>query len=105
MSSRFPIGVPTRYSPGTSVLSVLDRKSTRLNSSHGYISYAVFCLKKKKKEDATPSSWFDERTAHPVQLRVYAHRLAPSPIGRDTISANASEPLPCDARASSSVHC
>src|SRR2546422_8432689 len=27
-----------------------DRKSTRLNSSHGYISYAVFCLKKKKKE-------------------------------------------------------
>src|SRR2546422_11769399 len=28
----------------------LDRKSTRLNSSHGYISYAVFCLKKKKSE-------------------------------------------------------
>src|SRR5687768_17723034 len=30
-----------------------DRKSTRLNSSHGYISYAVFCLKKKKQK---PSS-------------------------------------------------
>src|SRR2546429_7250871 len=28
---------------------IRDRKSTRLNSSHGYISYAVFCLKKKKK--------------------------------------------------------
>src|SRR5687768_17775002 len=28
--------------------TLLDRKSTRLNSSHGYISYAVFCLKKKK---------------------------------------------------------
>src|SRR2546422_6306192 len=28
--------------------SKIDRKSTRLNSSHGYISYAVFCLKKKK---------------------------------------------------------
>src|SRR2546422_6836815 len=28
-----------------------DRKSTRLNSSHGYISYAVFCLKKKKLND------------------------------------------------------
>src|SRR5687768_17961721 len=28
-----------------------DRKSTRLNSSHGYISYAVFCLKKKKKKN------------------------------------------------------
>src|SRR2546422_7384800 len=27
-----------------------DRKSTRLNSSHGYISYAVFCLKKKNRE-------------------------------------------------------
>src|SRR5687768_17710313 len=30
-----------------------DRKSTRLNSSHGYISYAVFCLKKKKKKKKT----------------------------------------------------
>src|SRR2546422_4743666 len=40
-------------SPGAIVKSTLlpwnpDRKSTRLNSSHGYISYAVFCLKKKK---------------------------------------------------------
>src|SRR2546422_4855623 len=36
-----------------------DRKSTRLNSSHGYISYAVFCLKKKKTAKPTlaaPSS-------------------------------------------------
>src|SRR5687768_18029935 len=31
-----------------------DRKSTRLNSSHGYISYAVFCLKKKKTKDKIP---------------------------------------------------
>src|SRR2546422_1986774 len=30
-------------------LQTEDRKSTRLNSSHGYISYAVFCLKKKKR--------------------------------------------------------
>src|SRR2546422_8200552 len=30
-----------------------DRKSTRLNSSHGYISYAVFCLKKKKRKRQT----------------------------------------------------
>src|SRR3989449_4974620 len=29
--------------------TAIDRKSTRLNSSHGYISYAVFCLKKKKR--------------------------------------------------------
>src|SRR3712207_7889532 len=32
------------------VLTPLDRKSTRLNSSHANISYAVFCLKKKKKK-------------------------------------------------------
>src|SRR2546429_779326 len=30
--------------------AIKDRKSTRLNSSHGYISYAVFCLKKKKNK-------------------------------------------------------
>src|SRR2546422_6883114 len=33
---------------GQIVEALADRKSTRLNSSHGYISYAVFCLKKKK---------------------------------------------------------
>src|SRR2546422_5354963 len=33
---------------GEIVMGPTDRKSTRLNSSHGYISYAVFCLKKKK---------------------------------------------------------
>src|SRR2546422_1500186 len=33
-----------------------DRKSTRLNSSHGYISYAVFCLKKKKKNKTSKHS-------------------------------------------------
>src|SRR3712207_8692623 len=33
---------------------VVDRKSTRLNSSHANISYAVFCLKKKKKTTITP---------------------------------------------------
>src|SRR2546422_5503986 len=32
-----------------------DRKSTRLNSSHGYISYAVFCLKKKTNGDESDS--------------------------------------------------
>src|SRR6266436_7224068 len=37
---------PERSTPRAS----RDRKSTRLNSSHGYISYAVFCLKKKKKK-------------------------------------------------------
>src|SRR5687768_17803966 len=36
-----------------------DRKSTRLNSSHGYISYAVFCLKKKKKKKQRPQQQHD----------------------------------------------
>src|SRR2546429_4829597 len=40
-----PIGVGARLLIQT---PSEDRKSTRLNSSHGYISYAVFCLKKKK---------------------------------------------------------
>src|SRR2546422_11128536 len=35
---------------GDSWTPATDRKSTRLNSSHGYISYAVFCLKKKKNQ-------------------------------------------------------
>src|SRR2546429_3901066 len=39
-----------------------DRKSTRLNSSHGYISYAVFCLKKKKTN-----------TNNDTILRIYRH--------------------------------
>src|SRR3712207_8301794 len=38
-----------KYSQLTVVDKVKDRKSTRLNSSHANISYAVFCLKKKKK--------------------------------------------------------
>src|SRR5688572_31608624 len=37
--------VENRFKP-----TMLDRKSTRLNSSHSQISYAVFCLKKKKKQ-------------------------------------------------------
>src|SRR2546429_1975881 len=42
-------------SRGANLLS-LDRKSTRLNSSHGYISYAVFCLKKKNNHRLQSSS-------------------------------------------------
>src|SRR2546422_6233881 len=36
-----------------------DRKSTRLNSSHGYISYAVFCLKKKKTLSTSVQATFN----------------------------------------------
>src|SRR5256885_13274770 len=51
--SRFVKVMPTDYKR---VLQARDRKSTRLNSSHLVISYAVFCLKKKKKEHILSSS-------------------------------------------------
>src|SRR2546422_7173681 len=44
-------GDPGDLLPIASRLVVRDRKSTRLNSSHGYISYAVFCLKKKNTHE------------------------------------------------------
>src|SRR2546429_6133813 len=51
--------------PGTRRLQQIDRKSTRLNSSHGYISYAVFCLKKKKRADAArPQTPALQRASH-----------------------------------------
>src|SRR2546429_5302383 len=56
--SKKTCGASARTSPHTlgrtRVLFLLDRKSTRLNSSHGYISYAVFCLKKKKTIEDNP---------------------------------------------------
>src|SRR2546429_4195875 len=41
--------IPRKPQQWSELLQRSDRKSTRLNSSHGYISYAVFCLKKKKQ--------------------------------------------------------
>src|SRR3989449_8061465 len=41
---------PEESTPTRVIPKQTDRKSTRLNSSHGYISYAVFCLKKKKNK-------------------------------------------------------
>src|SRR2546422_6662298 len=55
-ANRTRIGEVVRFSQRRSMESPLasrDRKSTRLNSSHGYISYAVFCLKKKKKHSGS----------------------------------------------------
>src|SRR5256884_6061218 len=48
-----------------------DRKSTRLNSSHGYISYAVFCLKKKENDIRTNllAGVYISGQAYPVLLR------------------------------------
>src|SRR2546422_6712934 len=45
-----------------------DRKSTRLNSSHGYISYAVFCLKKKKNNNCNT-----EHADPPASVHLYCY--------------------------------
>src|SRR5438309_5780803 len=47
-----------------SVMYVTDRKSTRLNSSHSSISYAVFCLKKKKKQKKNTTQADQTKTIH-----------------------------------------
>src|SRR2546426_4356441 len=54
---RFPHRAPVRGGRGgqEDLVLALDRKSTRLNSSHLVISYAVFCLKKKNRPNATVS--------------------------------------------------
>src|SRR3712207_7758059 len=62
-TSSSPLDVPARartrrpsarpFDEARSTRPHVDRKSTRLNSSHANISYAVFCLKKKKKTDNT----------------------------------------------------
>src|SRR2546429_1689560 len=52
---------------GPSAPEKIDRKSTRLNSSHGYISHAVFCLKKKKPP---------EQLAHPRSAKLLRHQDA-----------------------------
>src|SRR3989449_7050511 len=58
---------PPRSRPGAASAGWgADRKSTRLNSSHGYISYAVFCLKKKK-------------TTSPDKAPAHSHRHRPPP--------------------------
>ena len=61
-------------------ISKADRKSTRLNSSHGYISYAVFCLKKKNTHSQMyqhqPARWAE------VQLAKTLIKIAATAVGR-----------------------
>src|SRR2546429_5268929 len=64
---------------GLQQLGIADRKSTRLNSSHGYISYAVFCLKKKKLSNDSaiitssrlPLDHFDMEYTHCAMTRCH----------------------------------
>src|SRR3712207_8208800 len=54
--AREPAGLPRAYGRRVPRLGAGDRKSTRLNSSHANISYAVFCLKKKTKQAISPAT-------------------------------------------------
>src|SRR5687768_17843975 len=63
----FPAWAPSKSAAPASIPQT-DRKSTRLNSSHGYISYAVFRLKKK--------TCLDFRLADPQALTDHAHLFA-----------------------------
>src|SRR5262245_63828584 len=60
--------------------AMLDRKSTRLNSSHLGISYAVFCLKKKTQELPHLVHLEEPRPAVAVQREVEAHEHEPQPL-------------------------
>src|SRR2546422_6125075 len=62
-----PGRIANRLPPGCRRLAMRpDRKSTRLNSSHGYISYAVFCLKKKKTRRKEQREETQKQAAHMI---------------------------------------
>src|SRR2546427_5963925 len=58
-SQGFSVSAPSSLTSMTRPPINSDRKSTRLNSSHSQISYAVFCLKKKKKEQKRQTDVYD----------------------------------------------
>src|SRR2546429_6274519 len=75
-----PCASSTKTLPEWTKKRKVDRKSTRLNSSHGYISYAVFCLKKKKKKKNNRSTTVitknttSRKHSTPVQATHKLHR-------------------------------
>src|SRR2546429_3517364 len=68
---------PSTRWPTTPSWTTPDRKSTRLNSSHGYISYAVFCLKKKKAPFSS-CPLISLARAYAIR-RAHLHRHTPGP--------------------------
>src|SRR5205809_5230313 len=75
---------------GVDAVGAGDRKSTRLNSSHGYISYAVFCLKKKNEKDTTtPASSLLPSTSSLTPLP-----LSVPPAPPFSLTSRPSPPLP-----------
>src|SRR2546430_1593665 len=73
-----------------------DRKSTRLNSSHSQISYAVFCLKKKKQQTTPPrqphalhpQSLITSRVMHPLSLVITSRRLKDRVVRRGAVKSS-----------------
>src|SRR2546430_5351593 len=73
---REPEAAPRRVRVAIHVVDVqVDRKSTRLNSSHSQISYAVFCLKKKKKNEMHAHGYQTHTVLTPVQTS-HPHALS-----------------------------
>src|SRR5256885_9496459 len=72
----------TASSESPSLRKLRDRKSTRLNSSHLVISYAVFCLKKKKKYNVSPINHNNETShAREHDLSIASHTRTPQYYG------------------------
>src|SRR2546429_1014895 len=80
-----------------------DRKSTRLNSSHGYISYAVLCLRKKKPAKRSRRMAWPRSRSPAHALRPGGTRDRPRP-GAQLRSSAASHPPPRPTRHSSTAH-
>src|SRR5688500_19802881 len=59
--------------PESLYFSLVDRKSTRLNSSHLVISYAVFCLKKKKKQNYNDKLKYKPKNEHIKKIHTKTH--------------------------------
>src|SRR2546429_5293905 len=72
----FPSYWPPELRPTEDKLPFIDRKSTRLNSSHGYISYAAFCLKNKISYD-TAQDTSPARTSRFKRLRSAFREASP----------------------------
>src|SRR2546429_5033963 len=94
-----PWGVATVGLAGRASWFRQDRKSTRLNSSHGYISYAGFCLKKKKPKNRKSRSHAESLRRDPVARadvpKLRAHlpaRKGPRPNGMRDPSGHSEPP-------------
>src|SRR2546430_11419978 len=66
----------------------VDRKSTRLNSSHSQISYAVFCLKKKKHTSTIPNSSAGANTLFSQAPHILDQTCSFLPISNETVRPN-----------------